>query len=110
MTCSFESYQNTLRLRISSQEIAQLAGLDDLIEIETTKGGTPVKEKIPKYKLVHSHTARRTGATLMYLSGIEVYNIMKIIGHQTPEMLRKYNKADSLEIAEKLADKYDYFN
>ena len=92
------------------KEIAQLAGLDDLIEIETTKGGTPIKEKVPKYKLVHSHTARRTGATLMYLSGIEVYDIMKITGHQTPEMLRKYIKADSLEVAEKLADKYDYFN
>lgn len=46
----------------------------------------------------------------MYLSGIEVYDIMKITGHQTPEMLRKYIKADSLEIAEKLAEKYDYFN
>ena len=92
------------------KEIAKMAGVTDLIEIETTKGGTPVKEKVAKYTLVHSHTARRTGATLMYLSGIEVYDIMKITGHQTPEMLRKYIKADSLEIAEKLADKYDYFN
>jgi len=34
---------------------------------------------------------------------------MKITGHTTPAMLRKYIKADSLEVVEKLTEKYDYF-
>ena len=58
------------------KDVAKEAGLNDLIEIETTKGGVAKKEKIEKWKLVHSHTARRTGATLMYLSGIYIYDIM----------------------------------
>ena len=92
------------------KKVAEMAGLNELIEIETTKGGTPKKEKIEKYKLVHTHTARRTGATLMYLAGIDIYDIMKVTGHSSPKMLKKYIKADSLEVVQKLTDKYDYFN
>ena len=91
------------------KEIAQAAGLTQLVEIETTKGGTPKKEKVEKYKLIHTHTARRTGATLMYLAGLDLYDIMKVTGHTSPKMLKKYIKADSLEVVEKLTDKYDYF-
>ena len=91
------------------KEIAEMAGLTELVEIETTKGGKPKKEKIQKFKLVHSHTARRTGATLMYLAGIDIYDIMKVTGHSSPKMLKKYIKADSLEVVEKLTDKYEYF-
>ena len=72
--------------------------------------GAGLTEKIPKYKLIHSHTARRTGATLMYLSGMEIYDIMKVTGHSTPIMLKKYIKADQLEVVEKITDKYDYFD
>ena len=71
------------------KDIAQAAGLTDLVEIESTKGGTPKTEKIEKYKLIHTHTARRTGATLMYLDGIDIYDIMKITGHTSPKMLKK---------------------
>lgn len=91
------------------KDVARAAGLTGTVEIETTKGGTPKKERVPKWKLVHSHTARRTGATLMYLAGVDLYDIMKITGHTTPAMLKKYIKADSQEVVEKLAGKYDYF-
>lgn len=91
------------------KEVADAAGLTELVEIETTKGGTPKKEKIEKYKLIHTHTARRTGATLMYLAGVDIYDIMKVTGHTSPAMLKKYIKADSLKVVEKLTDKYDYF-
>lgn len=91
------------------KEVAKMAGLTDEVEILTTKGGKPKKELVPKYKLVHSHTARRTGATLMYLSGMDIYDIMKITGHSTPAMLKKYIKADELEVVDKIMKKYDYF-
>ena len=91
------------------KEVARDAGLTELVEIETTKGGTPKKVKIEKYKLIHTHTARRTGATLMYRAGVDVYDIMKVTGHTSPAMLKKYIRADSLEVVEKLTNKYDYF-
>ena len=92
------------------KEICRLAGLDELIEIQTTKGGTPIKERKHKWELVHSHTARRTGATLMYLAGMDYYDIMRITGHTSPTMLKKYIKADSIDVADKITDKYSYFD
>lgn len=92
------------------KDLCKAAGIDDMVEIEETKGGTPKKVWKPKYDLVHTHTARRTGATLMYLSGMDVYDIMKITGHSSPVMLKKYIKADQLTVVEKITDKYDYFD
>ena len=92
------------------KDICKLAGLDDIVEVQTTKGGKAVKEFKQKWELVHSHTARRTGATLMYLAGMEYYDIMRITGHTSPTMLKKYIKADSIEVADKITDKYSYFD
>ena len=92
------------------KDVAKLAGLTDPVNIVKTNGGKENIVPTPKYQLVHSHTARRTGATLMYLSGMDVYDICKITGHTSPTMLRKYIKADRLEVVEKLVGKYDYFD
>jgi integrase len=92
------------------KDICRLAGLDEIIEIQTTKGGKAVKELKRKWELVQSHTARRTGATLMYLAGMDYYDIMRITGHTSPTMLKKYIKADSLEVADKITEKYSYFD
>lgn len=45
----------------------------------------------------------------MFLDGIGSLDICSITGHQSVKMLSKYIKADELETARKLADKYDYF-
>ena len=92
------------------KEIAEKSGLTETIEIKETKGGTPKLVKYKKYELIHTHTARRTGATLMYLSGMDIYNIMKITGHTSPSMLKKYIKADQLEVVDKIVAKYNYFD
>ena len=92
------------------KDICNCAGLTEDVEIVETTGGNPVRVRKPKYELVHTHTARRTGATLMYLSGMDVYDIIKITGHTSPVMLRKYIKADKLEVIEKITEKYNYFD
>ena len=46
----------------------------------------------------------------LYLSGMEIYDIMKITGHTSPLMLKRYIKADELEVVQKIVEKYDYFN
>ena len=33
-----------------------------------------------------------------------------VTGHTTPEMLKRYIKADQLDVVQKLTDKYDYFD
>lgn len=92
------------------KEIGQMAGINDIVEMIETKGGGRQSVKYEKWQLIHSHTARRTGATLMYLAGMDVYDIMKITGHSSPMMLKKYIKADQLEVVDKIIDKYNYFD
>ena len=92
------------------KDICKVAGLNELIEIQNSKGGILKKEFKHKWELVHTHTARRTGATLMYLAGMDYYDIMRITGHTSPTMLKKYIKVDSLEVADKITDKYTYFD
>lgn len=92
------------------KEIGKMADINDIVELEETKGGTIKMQRYEKWQLIHSHTARRTGATLMYLAGMDVYDIMKITGHSTPVMLKKYIKADQLEVVDKIIDKYNYFD
>ena len=111
----FEKYNYNIP-RLSDQNvndnmkrIAEWAGLDEPIKIDYIEGGRRQSVIKKKYELVHTHTARRTGATLMYLSGMDFYDIMKITGHATVQNLKKYIKADELEVLEKLVDKYDYF-
>lgn len=91
------------------QEVAKMAKLDEEVRIEYIKGGVKHVIMKPKHELVHSHTARRTGATLMYLSGMEIFDIMKITGHSTPLTLKRYIKADELQVVQKIVEKYDYF-
>lgn len=81
------------------KEVAKVAGIDCPVVIEVTSGGVLTHETHPKYKLVHSHTARRTAATLMYLAGMDVFNICSVTGHSSVAMLKKYIKADEIERA-----------
>lgn len=81
------------------KEIAKVAGIDDPVMVETTSGGVQQMETRPKYSLIQSHTARRTGATLMYLAGMDVFNICSVTGHSSIAMLKKYIKADEIDRA-----------
>ena len=91
------------------KEIGKMAKIDDVIEVKGSRGGEVIKEYYKKYDLICTHTARRTGATLMYLDGIAIYDIMKVTGHKSVTTLEKYIRADKLEVAQKLVLKYDYF-
>lgn len=43
---------------------------------------------------------------MMYLPGMDYYDIMRINGNTSPTMLKKYIKDDYIEIADKITDKY----
>ena len=89
--------------------IGKMAKIDEVVEVKGSRGGQVIKEYYKKYELICTHTARRTGATLMYLDGIAIYDIMKVTGHKSVTTLEKYIRADKLEVAQKLVLKYDYF-
>jgi len=70
--------------------VCRLAGFTELVEASATYGLKREKQHIPFYELVSSHTARRTAATLMYLTGCPLADIMALTGHSEESTLRKY--------------------
>ena len=91
------------------KEIGKLAEINSLTDIETNKGGLQIKKQVPKYELITTHTARRSGATNMYLAGVPELDIMKITGHKSESSFLRYIKATKQETAEKLS-LHPYFN
>lgn len=80
--------------------ICKMAGINELITCRITKGGELQEIVKEKWEWITSHTARRSGATNMYKSGVSLRLIRACTGHKTDEMVLKYIKAnidDNLE-------------
>jgi hypothetical protein len=90
------------------KKIGEQAKITELIHVEKNKGGLKVKKDIKKCNLIKTHTARRTGCSLMYLAGIPTIDIMKISGHKTPNEFLKYIRISKEETAVTLAS-HPYF-
>jgi integrase len=71
---------------------------------ERTDGTKVVRKRMKKYALVSSHTARRSGATNMYLAGIPVARIMLLTGHKTEQAFFKYIPIGKQENAKTLLE------
>ena len=89
--------------------VCQKAEINELTEIDETKGGLKVTHSKFKSDLIKTHTARRTGATLMFLAGIPSISIMKITGHKTEREFLKYIRVTREENAQLLMN-HAYFN
>ena len=82
------------KLNLYIKEVCKLVpSLNEKIIQTSTKNGLRVNKKIEKYKLVSTHTARRSFATNMYKRGIPAQNIMAITGHKTEKMFFTYIRA-----------------
>jgi hypothetical protein len=90
------------------KKIGDKAGITDQIHTETMRGGMKVKRDVKKCELIKTHTARRTGCSLMYLAGIPIIEIMKISGHKTPKEFMKYIRISKEETVVKLSS-HPYF-
>lgn len=81
------------------KEICKMAQINEVIEVIRSKGNNnnTITQK-PKYELVKTHTARRTGATLMYQSGMTHKDVMAITGHKSITSFEKYLRVPKEEI------------
>lgn len=86
------------------KNVCELAGIDDMIEYTISKGENHIQVREPKYKLVSSHTFRRSAATNLYLKGVPLRSIMHLTGHKSIAMLEKYLKVGKEENADRLLD------
>jgi integrase len=90
------------------KKIAKEAKINETVIIEKTRGGLKVKTPKNKADLIKTHTARRSGATNMYLAGIPTIDIMKLTGHKTEKEFLKYIKVTKEQTADNLL-KHPYF-
>jgi integrase len=81
------------------KDIAEIAGFTDTIVYTTSKAGQRVDLELPKFKMIGSHTARRSFATNAFLDGLEPLFIMAITGHKTEKEFLKYVKISQAERA-----------
>ena len=90
------------------KEIAREAGIVDMVEVSYVESGEKKSHLVEKCELVKTHTARRSGATNMYLAGIPTIAIMKITGHKTEKEFMKYIKITEEQTAMELMN-HPYF-
>ena len=88
--------------------ICKAAGITERHVASVTEQGSSVERSGPKWEFVKSHTARRTGITLMYLGGMDIKKIALVSGHRELKQLDKYIKATKIEQAQVVAS-YDFF-
>lgn len=73
-------------------------------EIKQQVNGTPTIVRSPKYKLITTHTARRSFATNEYLAGTPSITIMAITGHKSEKVFLNYIKIKPDEHAKIMKD------
>ena len=81
------------------KEICRKAGLTRVVAYETDKGGELVTVSERLYKLVSTHTGRRSFVTNMLRDGVQETAVMKCTGHQSMSSFARYNKISPEENA-----------
>jgi integrase len=111
----FNKYDFKLPKAISNQkfnealkDIAELAGLKEIVVTNITRAGKTETNSRPKFKLVASHVARRSFATNAVKRGISPVLIMAITGHKTEKEFWKYVKVTNEEKADLLAKELNW--
>ncbi|MEI6553955.1 MAG: tyrosine-type recombinase/integrase [Paludibacter sp.] len=87
--------------------ICRIAEIDNKEKKEITKGGVKQINYFEKWKLISSHTGRRSFATNNYRMGLDTYTIMRITGHKTESSFLKYIKVDANEHAHRMLDHWN---
>lgn len=81
------------------KEVGLQMKLKDKISCVSTVGGKEIIELIPRYKLLHTHSARRSFCSNMYKKGMPVIDIRLFSGHKSERELYKYIRIENEERA-----------
>jgi integrase len=74
------------------KELGKLCEINQPVSIQRYRGAKRIDEKIPKYDLITTHTARRTFITLSLEKGIRPEVVMSITGHKDFKSFSAYIK------------------
>jgi integrase len=72
------------------KEACRLADITEAIEIVRFRGKIRESNILPKYKLIHIHTGRKTFVTLSLEKGMSAEEVMAITGHTDYKSFKRY--------------------
>jgi len=107
----YEKYDGEISKNLSIQHfnryiklICKKVGITETITFSYTRAGKLITESHPKYKLISSHTARRSAATNLYNTGrLKTFEIMSLTGHTTEKSFFKYIKVTNENISKQIS-------
>ncbi len=88
-------------------EICRIAGFTEIVNRDKFFGNKKITEKIPRYKLIASHTARRTFITLSEQRGVSHSLIMKVTGIKSLKTLENYIRIDKDRLSDAILKAWD---
>ena len=88
-------------------EICRIAGFTEIVTRDRFFGNRKETEEIPRFKLIASHTARRTFITLSEQKGVSHSLIMKVTGIKSLKTLENYIKIDKDRLSEAIIKAWD---
>lgn len=89
------------------KDVFEAAGYTNDVEKTTTKGKEVIRETMPFYKRISTHTARRTFITMMKSKGKSDKLISKITGHRDLKTLNEYYQVDDEAKRDAVLDTFD---
>jgi integrase len=81
-----------------------------MVEVVQYQKGNKVYHSIPKFKLISSHTGRRTFITNSILAGIPLPIIQGITGHKKLSTVQKYIKTSEKDSSIEMMKLASYFS
>ncbi|MEM8938257.1 MAG: tyrosine-type recombinase/integrase [Bacteroidota bacterium] len=89
------------------KEIFELAGYTELVEQIVIRGKNMDRKRIPMFRLISTHTARRTFITMMKRKGFSDKLISEITGHTDLKTLNQYYQVDAIDTEKAVAEVFD---
>jgi integrase len=90
------------------KDVFEEAGYRHNVIKASTKGKEVIREEIPFYKRISSHTARRSFITLMKKNGKSDKLIAEISGHRDMKTLNQYYQVTNEDVKEAVDDTFDF--
>ena len=82
------------KFNIQIQKICNLAGFDETVQVDKFYGNKKVSKDLPRWKLIASHTARRTFITLSAQRNVPRSLVMQATGIKSYKTLENYIRLD----------------
>lgn len=92
------------------KDIARASRITRLCECNETRGGKIYTYQVEGWKLIGTHTGRRTFITRWKRKGMPIDDIMMMTGHTSTETAKRYNRITNDEIGFKFLDSNDNIN